>query len=91
MLQKSLIYDRKTRVENVAAKATHFLETNNTHEAYLYLQGWYKPARTKPTNSTEEEINKLKQEYIDLYTAIAPREPPTPTFVKYDKKQKYTR
>jgi hypothetical protein len=37
MLHKSLRYDRKIWVENVAAKVAHILETNNTHEAYQYF------------------------------------------------------
>jgi hypothetical protein len=71
-------------VEKVAAQAAHFLERNNSHKAYEYLQSWYKPTRTKATNPTDEEMTTFQQEYKTLYAAVTPTEPPISTYTTYN-------
>jgi hypothetical protein len=84
LVRKSLKSDRKIRVEKVAEQAAHFLEQNNTHEAYQYLQGWYKPTNNKATNPTDKDMERIQQEYKKLYAAVEPTEAPIQTHITYD-------
>jgi hypothetical protein len=84
MVNKNLKADRKARVEKVAEQAANFLETNNTHEAYQYLQGWYKPTKTRASNPTDNKMQAIQQEYKNLYTTVTPTEPPIQTHTTYD-------
>jgi hypothetical protein len=68
----------KLRIKNLVAQAAHWLETNNTHEAYHYLQGWYKLSKVKATIPTGKEMFELQKEYKALYSAVLP------TYTMYD-------
>jgi hypothetical protein len=84
LVQQSLKDDQKIRVERVAKQSTHFLETNNSHEASQYLQGWYKPARVRSSNPNNIDMTKIQQEYLKLYAKAPPVEPPIQTNTVYN-------
>jgi hypothetical protein len=51
---------------------------------YQYLLGRYKPAKAKASNPTNADINNIKQEPQQLYTAMKPTEPPIPWLIGID-------
>ena len=76
LVRKSLNNDRKLRVEKVASEAESYLKTNQIHEAYQYIQNWYKPKKSTTTNPSDKEIDIIQKEYQKLYTAITPEYEP---------------
>lgn len=67
LLQKSLRNDRLHRVNKVAKAAETCLKHDNVRAAYQHIHNWYKDMGEKTTNSTVEDIDKISQEYEQLY------------------------
>ena len=83
MIRQSLKKDRMIRLNTTAKIAENCLRQKNVREAYNTIKYWYKEIAQKTTNSTVEDINKVSDEFQELYRRKNIIQPEIPTYVNF--------
>jgi hypothetical protein len=84
LLKKHLQYDCQQRMTKVAINATTTFEQHDSRMAYHHLKDWYKTRQNKPSNPTNNEMETIRSEFIELFTNQQPSSAPIQTYVEYD-------
>jgi hypothetical protein len=73
-LQVALTGDRKRRCAAAGAAAEAELSNGNTREAWQIVRSWYQTASTRPPPPSREDLTKVTNDRISLYTKELPPE-----------------
>ena len=73
-LQVALTGDRKRRCAAAGAAAEAELSNGNTREAWQIVRSWYQTASTRPPPPSREDLTKVTNDRISLYTKDLPPE-----------------
>ena len=70
----ALTGDRKRRCAAAGAAAEAELSNGNTREAWQIVRSWYQTASTRPPPPSREDLTKVTNDRISLYTKELPPE-----------------
>ena len=84
LLRQSLQNDRTNRVNKTAMEAQDLLKNGGIIEAYHLLQKWYRNKAEKTTNPTYESMDKIQEEYQQLYASRTITGDDIPTYVRFN-------
>ena len=77
----SLKADRKQCTIEVGEQIAASMNGGDQDEAYCRLKFWYRHMGDRPQKSTHEDMDKLANEFDDLFAALPPTGDPLPIFV----------